>query len=397
MEFAITKAMFGTRELYRLNDAVVFGEQEAQDKRAKLLPLLAADLRKEPIESWKASDNLFALLSYTLSGGDPSVLRGILIRRGIHEKHIGLATWVLAFTERRADGMRPEPRQFEISFYPNEFGSALLLARASTLASGNPAGALVDLELVQLLAPGAQREESALRLQASVLVAMGNLPGALRTALRYLRRFPHSLYARLFIVRLASELAASPAGNSPELVEILRKGVGTISEDSARLMLQALGRIAIAYGRLKLAFASGSALVELSEPASQYHDQGRMIRLVAMAPLGPAEEAHAGLKLLVKPNYSIEDQELIAAATDIASQISARRTGAGSKAAMRDAPRTGVPAANKNEPPSTEDAKLPMEPAPTAQPGPMHPMALQSRLQAALKAADVAIRKNGDR
>jgi len=257
------------RSIQFLQDQVARGNGSAIRVQAQLLRRYGPTFLEQPPETWSDERNLRAAALFVLSGGPPSVLRGILSSATIEAGERSLLDGALAYVENRAGDARRLLAPVDVSEMDTALAAQLNLAVAQLLQEDAPSDALHRLEQVMLAAPGTLLEEAALRMGVLLAESTGAHDVADRYARQYFDRFSDSAYAGNFRARFSAVYAARPAETKDETVATIDNATARIPADQRLAIFLAVARRALVGGNLPLADAMATEALEAgtAEPA----------------------------------------------------------------------------------------------------------------------------------
>lgn len=310
------------RALRAIQDEVGAGNSAAHAEQKRLAAEMAERLIAAPVAMWESAPNVKAMLTYTLSGGEPRVLQHIMASGsppGLSEELVTLIKGVLAYTtgqwsEAEALLSAFDPRALEI-----DIAAPMALIRGVLAAKGNPSKALSLLDEARLLAPGTLIEEAALRRQVLLLAEARSHDRFELLAKQYFRRFGRSLYAEAFQRQLAVSLISEPFDS--ERGEQTMRIVSMLGRDVQRDVYLLMARESIRRGAVGAArFAAARALVVSAGESTE----GERSRLYEGSALIVTEDFEAGLQTLMgitRARLGADDRELLDKAHRVAAEV----------------------------------------------------------------------------
>lgn len=309
------------RELRQVQDRVARGDVEAVIKQRTLIDGFAQVFEKLDDEVWKDGRNGRAVLAFVLSGGDPKVLRGLLLRGQPTGIDTNLARGVHAFITNR----KGEALDFFAAINPLEqepaIAGQLALAQAELAARSNLEKALEKLAEARLLAPGTLIEEASLRRQVAILSTKKQFESADKSTEIYFRRFPKSAYAGALKRQIARYVVDRPALDEKTPARLLEIAIDRLDRRDKLDMYLEIAKESVQRGRRDMVdFAAGRALA-LAEDGSQGRVRAQIfLQSMRVASL-EAEKAKEALEGLKSDSLVKEEAELIAAAQSIAGEV----------------------------------------------------------------------------
>ncbi len=197
-------------------DRLTTGDAAAKARVVELSEELARKFRAFDVNVWRRPWNVQAVVAYTLSGGQPRVLRSIVQAGVIPAESASLAEGALAYAEGRQDKAKALLGPIDAGQTSAAVAGLLSLAQAALIAKEDPKAAAVLLDKAGVYAPGSLVEEAALR--RSVLLAYETLDfnRFVTTSSRYFRRFGKSFYAEEFRRRFGESIGRFGLSEEPE-------------------------------------------------------------------------------------------------------------------------------------------------------------------------------------
>lgn len=279
-----------TRAMEVAQDQVVKGDAEAKAKLPKLVSQIADRLLGADPALWRESRNARAAIIYTLSGGQPRVVRKILETASPPETEATLMAGALAYVEGRQAKAKQILMPIDALTVAPALGGYIAFTQSALIASEDPGRAARLLDEARVLAPGTLIEEAALRRSALLADEMQDLDRFIASSSQYIRRYRRSLYADNFRDRFAN--SAVRFGLSVALAQ--REKLANLlneleSPDQLKLYLL-IAQSGILKGKIEpAAFAAGQA-IRLSRETGLEADRARLYESTTMI-LARAQEA----------------------------------------------------------------------------------------------------------
>ena len=261
------------------------------------------------------------ILTYTLIGGNPNILREVDMRLIALESDRHLARAVLSWREGTA-------KSIDSSLWPRDgldsdpmFSAALSNATSAKLSDTETKLALGNLKSVRLLAPGTLMEENALRRQ--ILLNFGqNNNEAVRLLKVYARRFGSSPYNSSLAEKISIHILTNLTKDSlPELLSLFESTEPVEMRVLVNVLLQT-ARDALRRGQLGLASSLISSLSAKRELTAI--EMARMkIYAQAAVPLSPIDlDWNQYIDAIAADKIDPVDARLLSTVRDIATQKS---------------------------------------------------------------------------
>ena len=309
------------RALRTLQDRATQGDGAAHAQQRRFSGQVAEQLLAAEPSAWTDPKNVRAVVVYALSGGEPRVLKALFGRRllpGVDEK---LLNGALAYSEGRDGDAAELLADVDIRTLEPNLGAQVALVQSTLLAAKDPKRTLALLDDARLLSPGTLIEEAALRRQASVVAAAGDMAAYNALASHYMRRFPNSVYAKGFREQFAAEVAGDRYGHAPEQLarlEVMLEGLDAASRRHAYL---AIAHQSVIGGRVELARLAARRAVALTVEGSAEHTRSRIYEAAILI---VTEDHDTGLAVLASVDRSKleeRDAELLDAAMAVAAEV----------------------------------------------------------------------------
>lgn len=309
------------RELRQMQDRLARGDLDAVTKQRALIEQITAEFEKADDEVWKDARNARSVLAFVLSGGDPKVLRGLLLRGQPTGVDTNLARGVHAFvSNRKGEALEHFANVNPLDLEPALAGQ-IALAQAELLARSDLGRALQKLAEARLLAPGTLIEEASLRRQISILSSQKRFADADKASEIYFRRFPNSAYAGTLKRQIARMTVDRPAVDEKSPLTLLEAAIDRMSRRDRVDMYLEISKEALQRGRRDIVnFAAGRA-EQLTDAATLLRRRTQIyLQAMRVASLD-ADAAKDALEKLNSDDLAKDDAELIRAAQAIAGQI----------------------------------------------------------------------------
>lgn len=310
------------RTLENLQDRAAAGDAEAARLQVRLITQIETDISLTPDENLKLPQNLEALVTILLSGGNPNVIEAHTTNLNIDENMRNLITGALAYARADREGAVTWLNKVEIAHLPPTLGGRVALVRSIIGAGENASKAIDDLYLARQLMPGTLVEEASLRRCVAFAGKLADLERLKFCAGRYMRRFPKSLYWSEFVDSFALAVAQTGYGEGDQFKELL-ESLERLSTPVQREVLLRLSQASLTHGRLELAAALADSAAYLSIAASPEMGRAKLYRAAAHVASGEAEQYAQVLEKLDPQVFSPKDRHLLANALSLLGQIRA--------------------------------------------------------------------------
>ncbi len=319
-----------TRAMETVQDQVVLGDAAAKSKLPKLISEIADRLLAVDSVRWRAPRNARAALIYTLSGGQPRVIREILQSGAAPEAEAVLMNGTLAYVEGREAKAKQILMPIDPMMVAPSLGGYLALSQAALIAKDDPVRAMRLLDEARILAPGTLVEEAALRRSALLADATGDLGRFIASSSQYIRRFQRSVYADSFRIRFADSavqfgLVIDPIQRA-KLTNLLNE---LESAEQLKLYLM-MARSGILKGKIEPArFAAGQA-IRLSRETGLESERARFYEAITLILARSPQEGENELATIDPTRLPRRDAELEDVVAKLAVQI--QKAGGGTTA-----------------------------------------------------------------
>lgn len=274
-----------------------------------------------PSAIWKEPRNVKAACLYVLTGGNPRVLRTILGLGVVGHDEEALATGALAYGE----GDDETSEEYLLEFEPRNMDAGLAgvvaLVQAVLVARDDPKLAIKRLDEARLLAPGTLVEEAALRRQALLSLGTHDLQAFENLALQYLRRFSRSIYAEQFRLQFAVEVAKLPAIGSPEGRERMAGNLAFLPARERLGLFLAMAAEGATMGKLDFVMFASARAMALAADGTSEMGRARLYDAAMKVVTKDYDAAAAVLRKFDPADFDISDQQILAAALEVASAI----------------------------------------------------------------------------
>ncbi|WP_420391343.1 chemotaxis protein MotC [Acuticoccus sp.] len=308
--------------LSALQDDIARGSSTALAAQGVLQRRIAERFRAAPPEAWAEPANARALITYALSGGDPTVMRDVLRDAELPERDATLAAGALAYLEGRAEDARRHFAEVDDERIDPSVRGAVNLARSALFVADDPKAAERFLTAARLGAPGTLVEEAALRRAVLVAAEADDLPTFEAMVSRYLRKYRTSVYAGNFRQRLAAALTRMSFIDEPATAAQLERLLEPMTPGGRQELYLLLARAAVENGNHVAARDAAVKVRATASPGTLDHRRARLYEAAAQVvdPEG-SEAAVATLEALSEEALPQDDEELLAAALQLADTV----------------------------------------------------------------------------
>ncbi|MEC5323446.1 hypothetical protein [Aurantimonas sp. A3-2-R12] len=309
------------RSLQFLQDQVARGNGPAIRVQSMLLRRYGPTFLGLKPETWEDPRNRRAAALFVLSGGPPSVLRGILARVTLAPEDRPLLEGALAYVENRSADAEKKLSVVDLTHVESGLAAQVNLAVAQLQQADKPAEALRRLSQVMLIAPGTLLEEAALRMGVLLAEQTGDQEAANRYARQYFDRFSASAYAGNFRARFAAVYAARPAGTEDAVIATIADATATIPRLEQLGIYLAVGRRALVAGNLTLANKAAAKALTYDEAGESERQRALLYEVASTLTERDFAEVKATLEAIDPDALHPADRELRNAAMDVLSEM----------------------------------------------------------------------------
>ncbi|WP_206455302.1 hypothetical protein [Aurantimonas marina] len=309
------------RSLQFLQDQVARGNGPAIRVQSILLKRYGPTFLAFEPEVWEDARNRRAAALFVLSGGPPSVLRGILARLTLSPDDRPLLEGALAYVENRGAEAERNLSIVDLTHAESGLAAQVNLAVAQLQQVDKPVEALRRLAQVMLVAPGTLLEEAALRMGVLLAEETGDQETADRYARQYFDRFSASAYAGNFRARFAAVYAARPAGTEDAVIATIADATAMIPRLEQLGIYLAVGRRALVGGNLTLAAKAAAKALTYDEAREGERQRALLYEVASTLTLRDFAEVTATLEAIDPDALHPADRELRNAAMDVLSEM----------------------------------------------------------------------------
>lgn len=252
------------RTLQTLQAQIASGNAAAVAAQRELLNVMEGKFLAAPSSVWQDGRNARAAVIYTLSGGNPRLMRGLLTITPPIAVDANLAAGALAYIENREEEAKKRLLPLEARSLPMSLGGQVALVQAGLIAREDLSRAIKLLDDARLLMPGTLVEEAALRREVFLVAQTGNLDRFEFLSRQYLRRFGTSIYAEDFRQRFATAIARLGIADGDDRFPRLEAILKSSDPENQRALFLQLAQAAVVHGKLTTARSAASDAAKLS-------------------------------------------------------------------------------------------------------------------------------------
>ncbi len=303
------------RMMTALQDDIARGSSTALQAQRVLSRRIGERFRASAPREWADPENGRALVTYALSGGDPSVVRDVLADAWLEGEYMALAKGALAFVEGREEDAKHHFESVAGSDIAYSVLGSVRLAQAALAVGQDRDQAMAFLADAQLTAPGTLVEEAALRRAVLLAAEENDLPAFKQMVSRYLRKFRSSVYAGNFRRRLAAALTRMSFIDDPGAIDQLEPTFEPMTATGRQELYLMIASAAIENGSHQATQAAAARVLETADAGTLDHTRAQLYRAAAEIVVSDRlEEATAVLNRLQSADLPDDDRGLLEAA-----------------------------------------------------------------------------------
>lgn len=304
------------RSLQMLQDQIARGDLEAHNAQPALLKRIGDSFLRIDAAVWKEPRNSRAAVTFLLSGGAPQVVSSLRARNvlNIDEATVDGA---IAYVEGRTDEAKAKLGHIKPRSLPATLGAEIALVQSALIAQEDPKAAIALLDDVRLMMPGTLVEEAALRREIFIVGQDDDFEKFEALAVRYFRRFRHSIYAGNFRQRFAMSVARFSFAQRPDRFPRLVAVLDHLDRNSQRGLYLLIARTALVRGKSEMAMLAAKHVALLSEEGSPERLRAHLYHAAARVVTPDHNRAIGDLEKIDKSKLSDRDVELLTAALAI--------------------------------------------------------------------------------
>lgn len=309
------------RALQSLQDQVARGNASAHASQRVLMARIAEQFTAMKPERWKEPRNARAAVLFVLSGGSSGVLQQLLDSRTPFDLDEKLVKGVLAHGSGQKAQAAEMLHAVDARSLDASIAGHVAYVQAELAAEKDPAKAFAYLDEARLLAPGTLIEEAAWRRQIGIAASDANTDRYRALAVRYLRRFPGSIYAGNFRNQFAADLAASIDASKAQQLGSLDSTLRALSRSERRDVCLVLAKVALDKGKAALARFAATAASQAAEPGTPEQTRAHLLLAVSLVVTEDLEKGVEALAGIERGSLGDDDASLVEAALAVAEQI----------------------------------------------------------------------------
>ncbi|MES2029337.1 MAG: chemotaxis protein [Pseudomonadota bacterium] len=304
------------RSLQMLQDQIARGDLDAHNSQPALLKRLGESFLKADAAVWKEPRNSRAAVTFLLSGGSPQVVASLRSRNVLNIDE-SIVDGAIAYVEGRTDEAKSKLASIKPRSLPAALGAEIALVQSALVAQDDLKVAIALLDEVRLMMPGTLVEEAALRREIFIVGQDDDFDKFEALAIRYFRRYRHSIYAGNFRQRFALSVARFSFVQRPDRFPRLVAVLDHLDRASQRALYLLIARTALVRGKTKMTVLAADRVFALSDDDSAERARARLYRAAARVATSAHSTAIAELEQIDKTKLSERDVELQTAALAI--------------------------------------------------------------------------------
>ncbi|SEH76064.1 chemotaxis protein MotC [Tardiphaga sp. OK245] len=304
------------RSLQMLQDQIARGDLDAHNSQPALLKRLGENFLKADAAVWKEPRNSRAAVTFLLSGGSPQVVASLRSRNVLNIDE-AIVDGAIAYVEGRTDEAKSKLANIKPRRLPAALGAEIALVQSALVAQDDLKVAIALLDEVRLMMPGTLVEEAALRREIFIVGQDDDFDKFEALAVRYFRRYRHSIYAGNFRQRFALSVARFSFVQRPDRFPRLVAVLDHLDRASQRALYLLIARTALVRGKTEMTVLAADRVFALSDDDSAERVRARLYRAAARVATSAHSTAIAELEQIDKAKLSERDVELQTAALAI--------------------------------------------------------------------------------
>jgi chemotaxis protein MotC len=304
------------RSLQMLQDQIARGDLDAHNSQPALLKRLGENFLKADAAVWKEPRNSRAAVTFLLSGGSPLVVASLRSRNVLNIDE-AIVDGAIAYVEGRTDEAKSKLANIKPRSLPAALGAEIALVQSALVAQDDLKVAIALLDEVRLMMPGTLVEEAALRREIFIVGQDDDFDKFEALAVRYFRRYRHSIYAGNFRQRFALSVARFSFVQRPDRFPRLVAVLDHLDRASQRALYLLIARTALVRGKTEMTVLAADRVFALSDDDSAERVRARLYRAAARVATSAHSTAIAELEQIDKAKLSERDVELQTAALAI--------------------------------------------------------------------------------
>lgn len=309
------------RTLESVQEQIGRGSRSAHDYLPVLVAKIADELDAVGPDQLLEPQNVRAILTYALSGGDSRVVRKLLGLGKLSEQDEKIAKGALAYLEGKYSVASEQLLNIDARSLSSELGARIALTQSILTYKSDLKRAIALLDLARLLSTGTLVEEAALRREAVLLAAAGEGDRFESLSGQYFRRYKDSIYSSYFHQQFCVAAASIDYAAQTERLERLAQIVEPLAEAQRLALYLTLAEKAIAVGNVPLTQFAGAEGEKLSKPETPERTRAALYLAAAEMVAKDSEGALTRLQSLPPASLSPSDENLRHAVLAVGEEI----------------------------------------------------------------------------
>lgn len=311
------------RSLRAVQDQIALGSTAAHLYQPKLIAEIAGRFAASDTKTLLEPRNVRAAISFTLSGGEPRILRTLLGFDAVPEKDRKLIKGVLAYAEGKYSRASAALADVDARTLDPSIAGQIALVQSILIYKSDPRRAIDYLENARLLSTGSLVEEAALRRQTVLVAHAGDLDRFVKLASQYFRRFNRSIYAGYFREQFSIGATSLDLGTDRKKLLAIAKTIDLLPEQERMATYLVLAETATFRGKQALAILAATNGGLLSAPNSPERTRFELYKASSQMGMLEVDQAGSVLKQIDRATLTERDAGLLDAALMVAADVQA--------------------------------------------------------------------------
>lgn len=328
------------RTIQALQDQIVRGNTNARARLPKIIAQMFERLLAASPDVWRDPKNARAAVIYTLSGGQPQLLRKVIETGVSPEPELLLMRGALAYVDGRETDAKKFLSKIDAKTLPPATAGHIAMVQSALFAKDDPAEAIRLLDLARVLAPGTLVEETALRRELVLADEAGDIDKFAFLSSEYIWRFRSSAYFESFRQRFSSSAVHFGLTINPAQFAAFEELLGQINSAGQLGLYLQVAQKAIIDGKPSAARFAAEKAKQLAADGSVERARAKLYEAAALILTDQFENGVRELDTIEAAHLPKQDMELKDAVASLAKII-----GSG----PNEAPAPSMPNPNEHE------------------------------------------------
>lgn len=254
--------LFTVRPLATLREQVVRGSGQSLHGVGVSVETAGTELARFDMAVWEDARNRLALVSHTLGGGNPALLRKVAEADRFADEEKPLARGALAYAEGYFDAAAAFLDKVDVDTLPAALAGRVALVKAVMLSRSDAEAALAMCRVARFISPGTIVEEAALRLSIELAATAGDTKAFREGIDRLVWRFPRTPYLTSIVGQIAAYVAGRDEFLATDAAAWLEKVTGALAPGPRATLVEQIADGALRSGRYGLVLAATRIGVE---------------------------------------------------------------------------------------------------------------------------------------